>query len=78
MSDINTKPADTEVEEGLAPEYDFTGAVHGKHFQAYGHGTNVVFLDADVARVFRNSEAVNHALRLLLGLARVQAHPGPA
>ena len=78
MSDINTKPADPDIEEGLAPEYDFTGAVQGKHFHAFGRGTNVVFLDADVARVFRSSEAVNHALRLLLDLARDQAHPGSA
>jgi hypothetical protein len=31
-----------------------------------------VFLDADIAKVFKDSESVNRALRLLLDLARNQ------
>lgn len=50
------------------------GGVRGKHFEAYKRGTNVVFLDADIAAVFKDSAAVNNALRLLLTLAREQAH----
>ena len=56
----------------LRDEYDFSGGVRGKHHEAYRRGTNVVLLDPDVAEVFKDSEAVNKALRLLLTLARDQ------
>jgi hypothetical protein len=59
----NTKTPD------LRPEYDFSGAVRGKHYVAYNEGTNIVFLEPDIARVFKDSAAVNRALRLLLDLA---------
>ena len=58
--------------DNLRDEYDFSGGVRGKHHEAYRKGTNVVLLDADVAEVFKDSEAVNTALRLLLTLARDQ------
>ena len=58
--------------DSLRNEYDFSGGVRGKHHEAYRRGTNVVLLDPDVAEVFRDSEAVNTALRLLLSLARDQ------
>lgn len=57
-------------EDDLEPEYDFTGAVRGKYYERYQQGTNVVLLDPDVAQAFRDSEAVNRALRLLLDLAK--------
>lgn len=60
-------------ETAMRPEYDFSGGVRGKHHEAYKNGTNVVFLDDDVARAFTDSASVNHALRLLLDLAREQA-----
>lgn len=53
----------------LRPEYDFSGAVRGKHYKAYKEGTNLVLLDVDVAKIFKGSESVNHALRMLLELA---------
>jgi len=56
-------------QDEMRPEYDFTGGVRGKHHEAYRQGTNVVLLDPEVARVFRDSEAVNRALRLLIKLA---------
>ena len=62
----------------MRPEYDFSGGVRGKHYQQYQTGNNVVFLDADVARVFRDSESVNRALRLLLELAKNQLPPDRA
>ncbi|MBL8114513.1 MAG: hypothetical protein JNK60_16655 [Acidobacteria bacterium] len=71
--------ASSDPNDDIAPEYDFTDAVQGKHHAAYRQGTNVVRLDPDVAKVFRDSEAVNQALRLLLNLAREQVHvPGEA
>ena len=56
-------------QDEMRPEYDFTGGVRGKHHEAYRQGTNVVVLDPEVARVFRDSEAVNRALRLVIKLA---------
>ena len=62
----------TRDDDDLRPEYDFSAGVRGKHFEAYRKGTNVIFLDPDVATVFKDSAAVNTALRLLLTLAREQ------
>ena len=42
-------------QDEMRPEYDFTGGVRGKHHEAYRQGTNVVLLDPEVARVFRDS-----------------------
>ena len=64
--------------DDMRPEYDFSGGVRGKHHEQYRAGNNVVFLDADVARVFRDSESVNRALRLLLNLAKNQLPPDRA
>jgi hypothetical protein len=61
-----------EEEDDLQPDYDFSVGVRGKHFEAYRKGTNMVFLDPDIAEVFKDSGAVNTALRLLLTLARDQ------
>ncbi len=58
----------------LRPEYDFAGGVRGKHHDAYKAGTNVVLLDADVAKAFPDSASVNTALRLLLDIAEKQLH----
>ncbi len=54
----------------MRPEYDFSQGVRGKHYEAYGPGTNVVFLEPDVAKVFTDSPSVNQVLRLLLRLAK--------
>ena len=56
----------------MLPEYNFTGAVRGKYYERYRQGTNVVLLDPDVATVFRDSAAVNDALRLLVSLAEAK------
>ena len=44
----------------------------------YAQGANVVVLEADVAKVFPNAEAVNDSLRALAGIIRRQhkALPG--
>lgn len=54
----------------MRPEYDFSGAVRGKHFRAYQRGTNVVVLDPDVAARFKNARAVNDALRAVLSAVK--------
>jgi hypothetical protein len=80
----NSKVIEENAE--MAAEYDFSGAVQGKHFRSYREGytvtvhkedgsqeireykpkQGVIVLDADVARVFPDSDAVNEALRFLI------------
>lgn len=57
----------------LRDAYDFSGGVRGKHHEAYRQGTNVVLLEPDVAEVFKDSEAVNQALRAIARVARDHA-----
>jgi hypothetical protein len=59
-------------DDEMRPEYDFSGGVRGKHHEAYRGGTNVVFLEPDVAKVFTDSASVNRTLRLLVRLAKEQ------
>ena len=56
-------------QEDMRPEYDLRGGVRGKYYKQYMEGTNVVLLDPDVAVVFRDSESVNQALRVLIKAA---------
>jgi hypothetical protein len=44
--------------DDMRPEYDFSGAVRGKHFEAYRAGTNVVFLEPDLVVAFPDSASV--------------------
>jgi hypothetical protein len=62
-----------ESTDEMRDEYDFSDAVQGKHHRAYSQGTNVILLDPDVARVYRDSASVNKALRLLMEVARNQS-----
>ena len=62
---MNRKPLKASEPE-MRPEYDFSGAVRGKYHKRYLEGTNVVVLEPDVAKRFRNSESVNEALRAYL------------
>jgi hypothetical protein len=50
----------------LLPEYDFSRGVRGKYARRFAEGTNLVKLEPDVAKVFRDSASVNRALRRLV------------
>jgi hypothetical protein len=54
----------------LLDEYDFSKGVRGKYAQRYAEGTNLVVLAPDVAAVFKNSQAVNEALRAIMKMGR--------
>ena len=58
------RPSDSGDE--IRPEYDFSGGVRGKYAQRFREGTTIVVLDPDVAAEFKDSRAVNDALRTLL------------
>ena len=61
----------------MRAEYDFSQGVRGKYARRYARGANVVVLEADVAKMFPNVEAVNDSLRALAGIIRRQ-HKSPA
>ena len=52
-----------ESEDYEIPETDLSGAVRGKYYERAVTGTNIVLLEADVARVFRDPAVVSQALR---------------
>jgi hypothetical protein len=63
------------MNDELRPEYDLgqllKGGVRGKYAKRYHAGTNLVLLDPDVRKAFRNERAVNDALRLVIELRKV-------
>ena len=58
----------------MREEYDFSGGVRGKHYEAYRQGTNLVLLEPDVAKIFKDSATVNAALRMLAKIAQEYVH----
>jgi len=57
-------------EPAMRPEYDFSRGVRGKYARRFAQGTNVVVLEADVAKIFPSAKAVNSSLRALAGIIR--------
>jgi hypothetical protein len=53
----------------MREEYDFSDGIRGKHFQAYRQSTNLVLLEPDMAKIFKDSASVNAALRKLAQVA---------
>ena len=58
-------------EDTMRPEYDFSKGVRGKYAKRYRAGTNLVLLDPDVCKTFRDGKAVNDALRLVIELRKI-------
>ena len=56
----------SESSDDMRAEYDFSGGVRGKYLQRFREGTNIVVLEPDVAAEFKDSAAVNDALRKVL------------
>jgi hypothetical protein len=59
----------------LRPEYDMRqllkGSVRGKYAKGFHAGTNLVLLDPDIHKAFRDERAVNEALRLVIELRKI-------
>ena len=73
--DIMKKKDDARHNDELRPEYDLAklkGGVRGKYAKRYCAGTNLVRLEPDVARIFRNDASVNKALRSLIKIAEAR------
>ncbi len=70
---MKNKHQRSQVTDDLRPEYDFdySKGIRGKYQQRLlEEGANVVVLEPELARSFRDSAAVNDALRSLLELTR--------
>lgn len=61
--------------DDLRPEYNLSellkGGVRGKYAKRYNADSNIVLLDPEVRRAFRNEKAVNDALRLVIELRKI-------
>ncbi|MEC4983067.1 MAG: hypothetical protein SAJ37_09280 [Oscillatoria sp. PMC 1068.18] len=66
---MSQEPEKTGNDE-IRPEYDFSGGIRGKYYEAYTNSSNVIILDPDVAEIFPDSASVNEALRLLAKIAK--------
>ncbi len=59
--------------DDMRPEYrreDLAKGVRGKHFEEFTKGNNLVFLAPELVKIFPTNQAVNDALRSLVGIAR--------
>ena len=69
------KQTRNKASDELRPEYDLSvllkGGVRGKYAKRYHAGSNVVLLDPEVRRAFKDEKAVNEALRLVIELRKV-------
>ena len=69
------KKRKNKMTDELRPEYDLRqllkGAVRGKYAKRYHAGTNLVLLEPDVHKAFRDEKAVNDALRLVIQLRKI-------
>ncbi len=72
---MKKEPETVRIDE-LREEYDFSRGVRGKYAERYADGANIVVLDPDVAKVFRDSKSVNQALRALVEVANKAAAAG--
>ena len=52
---MKKNPDKAPNDDEMRPEYDLRGGVRGKYYERYKQGTNVVLLEPDVAKVFRDS-----------------------
>lgn len=59
----------------MKEEYDFSKGKRGKYAKRYARGSNVVVLEPDVARLYRDGDAVNRALRALAEVAPTRPRP---
>jgi len=68
------KPAKRDLKgDQMRAEYDFSKGVRGKYAKLFAKGTNIIVLDPDVAKVFKNSKEVNSILRTLTKIAAQKA-----
>ena len=70
------KASAKRLNDDLLPEYDLSrlkGGVRGKYYRKAIAGTNLMLIEPDLAKVFRDAKSVNRALRLLADTAEAAA-----
>jgi hypothetical protein len=50
----------------MRANYDFSQGVRAKYYRRFQQGTNLALIEADLAKYFPDSEAVNNALRSIV------------
>ncbi|GAX36206.1 hypothetical protein [Nodularia sp. NIES-3585] len=63
MNNINSEQSDSEDNE-ILPEYDFTGGLRGKHYQAYRHGHSVTVHQEDGTEIVQHFTLEDGAIML--------------
>jgi hypothetical protein len=75
MKEEPMKKRSDKIRDELRPEYDvrqlLKGAVRGKYAKRFHAGTNLVLLEPDIRKAFRDERAVNQTLRLVIELRKV-------
>jgi hypothetical protein len=64
------KKQNKKNEDEMLKEYDFSNGIRGKYAKKYAAGTNIILLEPDLAKYFKDSKEVNETLRNLLKVAR--------
>lgn len=67
-----------DQDDDMRPEYDFSKMgppVRGKYAARYAEGTNLVPIDPEVLRYFKDTNSINEALRMLIKIARTNVDP---
>ena len=54
----------------MLEEYDFSQGVRGKYAERYAEGTNMVFIEPDLVKIFPDQASVNEALRLFAAVIK--------
>lgn len=57
-----------KVKKDILPDYDFSKGKRGKYAKQFAAGTNLIILAPDVAKIFKDAETVNEALRTLANI----------
>jgi hypothetical protein len=65
-SNARPRPRLDPDRDTMRREYDFSKGIRGKDVREWQAGGRLVVLETDVAAVFKNSAAVNQALRRVL------------
>ncbi|MBI5876618.1 MAG: hypothetical protein HZB53_03130 [Chloroflexi bacterium] len=69
------QPDSDSLTDDLRAEYDLRALLKqarpNPYAERYAAGTNIVLLAPDVAEAFKDSDAVNEALRLVMKLSRL-------
>ncbi|MBX3164793.1 MAG: hypothetical protein KF900_09950 [Bacteroidetes bacterium] len=53
----------------MLDDYDFSKGKRGKYAKQYAAGTNLIALEPDVAKIYKDAEIINETLRAVAKIA---------